>query len=316
MVVDPCPSFTPNTFQNWKREIKLWIAGQPGATVTQLLAKLIRVLPLSVKTESLIYMEQTELCPETRPIAAIMDVVDSRFGRTDSERACAWLTSFTEFKRETQENYKDFWSRFTRCVSKLEALGMPTNDKVVFNRASHALRLPDGQLPIVLSAMETRPDRYSVGALRGITIRTYETHKSIGDPTEVYSATANPGYDSLNTCHAWENGWEESDWAWNEEEWGPNLEEDVSGIMLEDGPIMLMKPKKPTKPRNAPGIHEASRRGAVRNFSNTPNRKGKGKRGISLPSVWRSFTSLGGLPASFSRKVGSAILDKRERKDL
>ena len=274
MVVDSCPSFTPNTFQNRKREIKLWIAGQPGATATQLLAKLIHVLPLSVKTESLIYMEQTELCPETRSIAAIMDMLDSRFGRTDSERACAWLTSFTEFKRETQENYKDFWSRFARCVSKLEALGMPTNDKVVFNRAIHALRLPDGQLPIVISALETRPDRFSVGALREITIRMYETHKSGGDSTEVYPVTSNPGNESLNTYHASETGWEENDWA---DEWESPLEEDVSEIMLEDGPIMLMKPKKPTKPRNTPGIHEASRRGAVRNFSNIPNRKGKGK---------------------------------------
>ena len=38
-----------------EKEIKLWIAGQPGATVTQLLARLIRVLPLAVNTDALIY---------------------------------------------------------------------------------------------------------------------------------------------------------------------------------------------------------------------------------------------------------------------
>ena len=37
-----------------------------------------------------------------------------------------------------------------------------------------------------------------------------------------------------------------------------------------------MKPKKPTKPRNTPSIHEASHRGAVGDFSHVPNRKGMG----------------------------------------
>ena len=108
MVLDSCPTFTPTTFQNWKREAKLWIAGQPGASVTQLLAKLIRVLPLAVKTESLLYMGQTDKNPQIRTINHIMDLVDARYGRTDSERACSRLAAFTEFKRETQGNYKDF----------------------------------------------------------------------------------------------------------------------------------------------------------------------------------------------------------------
>ena len=103
MVVDPIPAFTPNTFQNWKREIKLRISGQPGASTTQLLAKLIHVLPLAVKTEALLYMDQTERQPEERPIATIINMLDARFGRTDSERACSWLTAFTEFKRDERE---------------------------------------------------------------------------------------------------------------------------------------------------------------------------------------------------------------------
>ena len=49
LAVGPCPTFTPATFQNWKREIKLWISGQRGASITKLLAKLIHVLPLDVK---------------------------------------------------------------------------------------------------------------------------------------------------------------------------------------------------------------------------------------------------------------------------
>ena len=190
MVVDNCPGFTPITFQNWKREIKLRIAGQPGATVTQLLAKLIHVLPLAVKTEALIYMENTEQTPEQRSIGAVIEMLDSRYGKTDSERACAWLSAFTDFKRETQEDYEDFWSRFTRCVAKLEALGMAMGEKVALSRAIHAIRLPDGQLPIALSALETRQNPNSVAALREITIRMYETHKTGTDSTEAY--VANP----------------------------------------------------------------------------------------------------------------------------
>ena len=56
MIPDSCPAFTASTSQNWKRGIKLWIAGQPGPAVTQLLAKPIRILTLSFKTEALIYM--------------------------------------------------------------------------------------------------------------------------------------------------------------------------------------------------------------------------------------------------------------------
>lgn len=98
MVVDVCPSFTPATFRNWKREIKLRIAGQTGASVTQLLAKLTHALPLEVKTEALLCMGQTERQPESRPIATIINMLDSRFGRTDSEKTRPWITAFAAFK--------------------------------------------------------------------------------------------------------------------------------------------------------------------------------------------------------------------------
>ena len=146
---------------------KLWIAGQPGATVTQLLAQLIRVLSMAVKTDALIYMEKPERNPADRSIASIMDMMGGRYGRADSERARAWLSAFTEFKREAQENYKDLWDRFARCVAMLEALGMATREKVVFGLSIHAIRLPEGKLPIALSALETRPGPLSVAALRG-----------------------------------------------------------------------------------------------------------------------------------------------------
>ena len=150
-------------------------------------------------------------------------------------------------------------------------------DNVIFNRAIHALRLPEGQLPIVLSVLETRPDRFSVTALREVTIRMYETHKPGGGPAEVFTADAQNRNDTQWTYHNAESTMDPNDWTWhwNDTDW--TYESDASEAILEDGSIMLTKPKKPLKPRNTPGIHEASRRGAVKTFSYIPNRKGKGK---------------------------------------
>ena len=44
-VVDPCPAFTPSTYQHWKREVKLRMAGFPTANASHLLPKVIAVLP-------------------------------------------------------------------------------------------------------------------------------------------------------------------------------------------------------------------------------------------------------------------------------
>ena len=197
-------------------------------------------------------------------------------------------------------------------MAKLGALGMPLNDKIVFNRAIHALRLPEGQLPIALSALGTRPDRFSVTRLREITIRMYETHKMGGDSAELYTAASQPPDDAQQTFHAvWGYGGE-SDWYWEEEE--PDLIHDpeATEITLEGGSIMLMKPKKPNKPRNTPGSNESERRGAVKTFSHIPNRKGKGK-SVCLrcgdPSHhWRDC------PHPFRGKLDPRFSSKRKRK--
>ena len=260
MAVDPFPVLTQNTFQNWKREIKLVGAGQPGASATQLLAKMIHILPLAVKTEALIYMEQTERNPTSRSISTVVDVLDSRFGRTDSERACSRLATFTEFKRKAQGNYKDFWARFTRCVEALEELGAPTNEKVAPGRTIRALRLPGGRLPIVLSAIETSPDRLSVSALREIAIRMYETRKPGGDSTEVFAVNSPVNPHSQLTYRAAAHSRYDGDGNWDEEDWASNYDSEITDAMLEDGSITLTKPKKPTNPRNTPGF---TRRHAV-----------------------------------------------------
>ena len=48
-IVDACPAFTPATYSQWKREAQLWTAAQNGETQTQLLPKLISILPQRAK---------------------------------------------------------------------------------------------------------------------------------------------------------------------------------------------------------------------------------------------------------------------------
>ena len=111
--------------------------------------------PLAVKTESLLYLDQAEACPQSRTVATAIRMLGERFGETDAGRSSAWLAEFAECKRESRENYKDFWAIFARVAAKLEALGMSLGEEVIFNRSAQALRLPEGQLPIVFSSIET-----------------------------------------------------------------------------------------------------------------------------------------------------------------
>ena len=153
--------------------------------MTHILARLIAVLPLQCRIEATNYMDPTEKSIQIPSLGPIWAILDNRYGRADAKRSCSWLTAFADFRRESQENYKDFWTRFTRCVAKLQALGMPLDDSVIFNKALASLRIPDGQLPVILSALESRPDPKSTNALREMAIRMYETHKRTDSP-DVY----------------------------------------------------------------------------------------------------------------------------------
>ena len=88
-------------------------------------------------------MDSTETAIHTRSLGPIWTIPDNRYGKTDAGRSCSWLTAFTDFRRDSQENYKDFWARFTRCATKLQSLGMPLRDTAIFNEALDALRIPD-----------------------------------------------------------------------------------------------------------------------------------------------------------------------------
>ena len=138
---ESCPAFTAAMYSNWRREIKLWLSAQHGIPVTHILARIIAVLPLQCRIEAMNYMDSTETAIHTRSLDPIWTILDNRYGKTDAERSCSWLTAFAEFRRDSQENYKGFWTRLTRCATKLRALGMPLNDTVVFNKALAALRI-------------------------------------------------------------------------------------------------------------------------------------------------------------------------------
>ena len=107
-MIDACPVFTPNTYQNWRRDTKLWRIAQVGASPTQLISKIVTALPLNVRMEIMTYLESTESNIESRSSDAVLRILNVRFGKTDSERAWSWLSSFTEFKRGNGENYGDF----------------------------------------------------------------------------------------------------------------------------------------------------------------------------------------------------------------
>ena len=80
-IVEGCPVFTPSTYSQWKREVRLWIAAQCGATQTQLLSKLITILPQPAMVSGLAYMETTEITPEIRSINHFLALLDERYGK-------------------------------------------------------------------------------------------------------------------------------------------------------------------------------------------------------------------------------------------
>ena len=62
---------------------------------------------------------------------------------------------------------------------------------MIFNKALQALNLPETQLPIVLSALETKNNPNDVIALKDITVRMFETHRVHADRTDIYGGAEN-----------------------------------------------------------------------------------------------------------------------------
>ena len=102
-MIDACPVFTPNTYQNWRIEAKLRRTAQVGAGQTQLISKIATALPLNIRMEALAYLESTESNIDSRSVNAVLQILNARYGKTDPERAWDRLSSFAEFKRGSGE---------------------------------------------------------------------------------------------------------------------------------------------------------------------------------------------------------------------
>ena len=78
-MIDACPGFAANLFQNWRREVKLRSQSQVGANPTQLIAKMVSTLPMNSRMEVLSYLETTENQPHLRTAGHVMEMANRRF---------------------------------------------------------------------------------------------------------------------------------------------------------------------------------------------------------------------------------------------
>ena len=63
---------------------------------------------------------------------------------------------------------------------------MSMSEEMMYAKALHAFKLSESQLPIVLSALETKANGQTIEALKDITIKMIETHRRRSDPSDVY----------------------------------------------------------------------------------------------------------------------------------
>ena len=97
--IDACPTVTPQVYQNWKREVKIWRTGKIGGKESQPISKMIAALPLNSRMGTLSYLEESEAQPERRKLDVAIQMLDVRYGRTDSEKEWSWMDGFTNFRR-------------------------------------------------------------------------------------------------------------------------------------------------------------------------------------------------------------------------
>ena len=210
--------------------------GFPTSTGSKILPGIISVLHQPSKITGLAYMESTEGSPKPRSLQALIQQLDARYGKTDSERPCAWLQEFTGFALKPSGNLKDFWAMLLRVTTRMQTPNMPMSEEMLFSKALHALKLTETQLPIVLSALETEKNSRRVGCMNDITIRMFGPRRRAPDISEVF-ITQNPTQGTADT-----------------DEWTPREEEapgsDIGEFECVDdyfGGIFLAKPKRAQK---------------------------------------------------------------------
>ena len=97
-MIDTRPVYTPSLYQNWCREAKLRRSAQSGAKSNQPIAQISTVFPMNPRMEISTYLEKLNSPPENRSVDAVMQLMNTRYGKTDSARAWSWLTSLAESK--------------------------------------------------------------------------------------------------------------------------------------------------------------------------------------------------------------------------
>ena len=105
--VGHCPDCDPPKYHRWQSEVRLWLESLPTVATSQLLSKMVTVLPQQAMLDGMVYTEQTGADAETRAIQALMNILDARYGETNSERSWSRLNQFAEFARAPCAHLKD-----------------------------------------------------------------------------------------------------------------------------------------------------------------------------------------------------------------
>ena len=111
------PASTPVVDSNWRMDVRFRLNAQHGVPMTHISGRAITVLQLQCRAGATNYLDPTEQTIRARSMGRRWKLLIDRFGRTDAERSISGLNAFTDFERESQVNYNDFWARFAMCVT-------------------------------------------------------------------------------------------------------------------------------------------------------------------------------------------------------
>ena len=172
----------------------------------QLLAKLIRLLPLGVKTESPIYMGALKGIPSVGLLLQSWTwwAIGSA-GGIQNDPVSGYPHSQIPNGRSARviKISGPILPMFGRCGAPRYADGR-----------ENCSRPPDSRTPTtrwiltaVSSAMGARPSRFSAATLGEIATWMYEARKPSSSPSGAFDSNAHPTPDSPNTYHDLENDW-------------------------------------------------------------------------------------------------------------
>ena len=165
--------------------MQLWISSQNGSTIAQLLPKIVEIPPVPALVDGPDYMSSAEPTPQSRDVAAFAHIPDERYSKTGPEKTWSRPTALTEFSKSPTESYKEFCSRFQRCVNRLGALQLHLVPKQAYGKASNAPELQDAYLPIVLLSLGTKQNPNDAIKLEDIIARMFVTRRAHSDRSDI-----------------------------------------------------------------------------------------------------------------------------------